>query len=101
MAAVAPKSSKKRSAPSQKGPATKKIHLDSTQKKKRSQPVTRPAPGSDDTGSDSDEIDGQTDDFFEGDGDAMEVDEAQKPIKDALGAYSPTHKLVFSTDISS
>ncbi|KAF8914491.1 armadillo-type protein [Mucidula mucida] len=91
MAAVAPKSSKKRSAPSQKGPATKKIHLDSTQKKKRSQPVTRPAPGSDDTGSDSDEIDGQTDDFFEGDGDAMEVDEAQKPIKDAL-AVREAHK---------
>ena len=93
MAATSTKSGKKRSAVSQTGPVSKKIHLDSSQqKKKRSQPVTRPAPGSD-TGSDSDELDGQDVGFAEEDAEEMQVDEeaVQRPPKDPLGAQQSAY----------
>ena len=85
MAATVVKSNKKRSAPSQSGPAAKKAHLESSQKKKRSQPVTR-APSGSDTGSDSDEL---AEDVPNDDQDEMDVDEeVQKPPKDPQGALS-------------
>ncbi|KAK0450376.1 armadillo-type protein [Desarmillaria tabescens] len=86
MAAIS-KTAKKRSAASQAGPSSKKIHLNVPQgsEKKRSRPVTQLAP-EDGSGSDSDEIDEddaekQDDEIVDDKG--MDVVE-EKAIKDPL-----------------
>ena len=96
--AASQKSGKKRAAPTQNGPKTKKVHLESTKPdKKRSRPITQAI--TQNNGSDSDQSDGEdvgddgdeSVDEFEGveeDEQAMQIDSmAEQRPKDPNGAY--------------
>lgn len=80
-------SSKKRSAPSQSGPKSKKVHLEKSKPdKKRSQPITRPAQDSESENDSDLEDDGESPiEEVPLDEDAMEVDTVNKPLKDPNG----------------
>ncbi|KAJ7061988.1 armadillo-type protein [Mycena amicta] len=92
---VAPKQAKKRPAPSQGGPKSKKPHLarpadkPATTDKKRSRPVTLPA--SPESADDEDEEDGLEGGFGDAEDVAMDTDEPPKNPKDPL-ASKEAHK---------
>ncbi len=86
--AATSRTAKKRSAASQAGPSSKKVHSNAPQasEKKRSRPVTQLAPD-DGSGSDSDEIDeddAEKQDNETVDDEGMDVVE-EKAVKDPLG----------------
>lgn len=72
------KAGKKRAAPSQNGPKSKKAHLESTKPdKKRSQPVTRPVPTQDSESGSDEEFD-ETEEPIEEDESLEEADDSMQ-----------------------